>query len=55
MYTYTHTQEYDRAETGQIEFADFAELMGQKMADRDPLEVRERERMCEREREGKKE
>jgi len=31
-------KEYDRAETGQIEYADFAELMSQKMADRDPLE-----------------
>lgn len=31
-------KEYDRAETGQIEYADFAELMSQKMADRDPEE-----------------
>ena len=31
-------QEYDRDETGQIEYADFVEVMKQKMADRDPEE-----------------
>jgi len=31
-------KEYDRKESGQIEFADFQEIMTQKMAERDPEE-----------------
>jgi len=31
-------KEYDRNETGQIEYADFVDIMTQKMADRDPEE-----------------
>lgn len=31
-------KEYDRHETGQIEYADFVDIMTQKMADRDPEE-----------------